>query len=39
MFSYLFNKNNIKGKVERVEYDPNRTSYIMLINYEDGEKS
>lgn len=25
--------------VERIEYDPNRTAFIALISYEDGEKS
>ena len=30
-------KRNIKGIVERIEYDPNRTSYIALIKYEDAE--
>jgi len=25
--------------VERIEYDPNRTAFIALITYEDGEKS
>ena len=30
-------KRNIKGVVERIEYDPNRTSYIALIKYEDNE--
>src|SRR5471030_1964629 len=25
------------GKVERLEYDPNRTSFIALIKYKDGE--
>ena len=30
------NKLNISAKVERIEYDPNRTSYIALIKYEDG---
>ncbi|MGI4776179.1 MAG: 50S ribosomal protein L2 [Janthinobacterium lividum] len=25
--------------VERIEYDPNRTAFIALVNYEDGEKS
>ena len=25
--------------VERIEYDPNRTSHIMLVKYEDGERS
>ncbi len=27
-----------KGKVVALEYDPNRTAYIALIEYEDGEK-
>lgn len=31
-------KLNIKGKVQSVEYDPNRTAYIMLVTYTDGEK-
>ena len=30
------NKFDIKAKVERIEYDPNRTSYIALIKYEDN---
>lgn len=25
--------------VERIEYDPNRTAFIALLNYEDGEKA
>ena len=29
-------KDDIKAKVERIEYDPNRSSYIALIKYEDG---
>lgn len=32
------NKDNIPGKVASIEYDPNRTSNIALINYADGEK-
>ncbi len=32
-------KFDIQGIVERVEYDPNRTGFIALLNYEDGEKS
>lgn len=31
-------KENIPGKVASIEYDPNRTAYIALINYADGEK-
>ena len=29
-------KDDIKAKVERIEYDPNRTSYLALIKYSDG---
>lgn len=32
------NKNNIPAKVVGIEYDPNRTAYIALLNYADGEK-
>jgi len=28
-------KESCSGKVERIEYDPNRTSFIALIRYED----
>jgi large subunit ribosomal protein L2 len=31
-------KLNIPGKVERVEYDPNRTAHIALVVYKDGER-
>ena len=32
------NKDGIEGKVERLEYDPNRTAYIALVLYVDGER-
>ena len=32
------NKLNIPGKVVSIEYDPNRTANIALINYQDGDK-
>ena len=32
------NKNDITGKVAAIEYDPNRSANIALINYKDGEK-
>ncbi len=32
------NKDGIPGKVATIEYDPNRTAFIALINYADGEK-
>ena len=31
-------KDNIPAKVASVEYDPNRSAYIALLNYADGEK-
>src|SRR4030088_2449174 len=30
-------KFDVVGRVERIEYDPNRTAFIALIKYEDGE--
>ena len=35
IIDFLRSKRNIKGVVERIEYDPNRTGYIALIKYED----
>ena len=32
------NKDNIPAKVVGIEYDPNRTAYIALLSYKDGEK-
>ncbi len=32
-------KFDVPAKVERLEYDPNRTAFIALIRYEDGELS
>lgn len=31
-------KLNIKGKVSALEYDPYRSSFIVLLEYEDGDK-
>ena len=31
-------KDGIQGKVERIEYDPNRTAHIALVLYSDGER-
>src|SRR6202043_2484206 len=30
-------KFDVPAKVERIEYDPNRTAFIALVKYEDGE--
>ena len=32
------NKDGIVGRVERIEYDPNRTAHIALLCYADGER-
>jgi large subunit ribosomal protein L2 len=32
------NKTGIPGEVMSIEYDPNRTAFIALLNYQDGEK-
>ena len=29
-------RDNLKAKVERIEYDPNRSAHLALIKYEDG---
>ena len=31
-------KIDMKAVVERIEYDPNRSSYIMLVKFEDGQR-
>ncbi len=31
-------KKNIKATVKTIEYDPNRTAFIALLHYNDGEK-
>ena len=33
------NKMDVAATVERIEYDPNRTAFIALIKYEDGEQN
>ena len=35
---FVRNKDGIPGKVERIEYDPNRTANIALVCYADGER-
>ena len=39
MIDFKRNKYDMVGTVERIEYDPNRTAFIALVNYEDGEKA
>lgn len=32
------NKDGIPGKIERIEYDPNRSAHLALVLYADGER-
>jgi large subunit ribosomal protein L2 len=38
MIDFRRDKDGIVAKVERLEYDPNRSSYIALLLYKDGER-
>jgi large subunit ribosomal protein L2 len=38
VIDFLRDKREIPAKVASLEYDPNRTAYIALLNYADGEK-
>tara|TARA_R110002167_G_scaffold181127_1_gene381412 strand:- start:131 stop:961 length:831 start_codon:yes stop_codon:yes gene_type:complete len=38
IIDFLRNKDGIPAKVERLEYDPNRTAHIALLLYADGER-
>jgi large subunit ribosomal protein L2 len=38
LIDFKRNKDGIPGKVATIEYDPNRSANIALINYADGEK-
>lgn len=38
MIDFMRNKFDVEGTVSRIEYDPNRTAFIALVEYADGEK-
>ncbi len=38
MVDFRRDKDGISAKVERLEYDPNRSSFIALLLYKDGER-
>ena len=38
MIDFRYSKKGISGTVEAIEYDPNRSARIALVQYEDGEK-
>lgn len=35
---FSYNKRDIPAKIETIEYDPNRTAFIALVLYADGER-
>ncbi|MDP3710401.1 MAG: 50S ribosomal protein L2 [bacterium] len=35
---FKYDKKDVPAKITSIEYDPNRTSFIALIQYSDGEK-
>ena len=35
---FLRDKDGVPAKVERIEYDPNRTAHLALVLYKDGER-
>ena len=36
LIDFYRRKDDLKAKVERIEYDPNRSSHVALVKYEDG---
>lgn len=38
MIDFLRDKFDVEGTVSRIEYDPNRTAFIALVEYADGDK-
>jgi large subunit ribosomal protein L2 len=38
LIDFKRNKDGIVGRVERIEYDPNRSAHILLVLYRDGER-
>jgi len=35
---FLYNKKDIPARIETIEYDPNRSAFIALVCYKDGER-
>ncbi len=38
IIDFLRTKDNVKATVKTIEYDPNRSARIALVEYEDGVK-
>ena len=36
MIDFFRKKDDLKAKIERIEYDPNRSAHVALVKYEDG---
>jgi large subunit ribosomal protein L2 len=36
--SFKYDKREVEGVIKTVEYDPNRSGFIALVSYKDGEK-
>ena len=36
LIDFYRRKDDLKAKVERIEYDPNRSAHVALVKYEDG---
>ena len=36
IIDFYWTKDNLKAKVERIEYDPNRSAHVALVKYEHG---
>lgn len=39
MIDFHRRKYDVQGTIERLEYDPNRTAFIALVKYDDGEQA
>src|SRR5919112_4363997 len=39
LIDFKRDKDGVPGRVASIEYDPNRSAYIALIHYVDGEKA
>src|SRR5437588_7187377 len=39
MIDFKRTKDNVPATVQAIEYDPNRSVFIALLQYEDGEKA
>jgi len=37
MVDFKRRKHDVSGRIERLEYDPNRSAFIALVKYDDGE--